>query len=59
MHRIGIGAASTLGYGLSLKQAAPMIIFLQLAFLIPSCYILTLALLLGMRQWCQFRYVYG
>ncbi|CZR42824.1 uncharacterized protein FPRO_10127 [Fusarium proliferatum ET1] len=56
---IGIGAASTPGYGLSLKQAAPMIIFLQLAFLIPSCYILTLAPLLGMRQWCQFRYVYG
>ncbi|KAF4333454.1 purine-cytosine permease fcy22 [Fusarium beomiforme] len=56
---IGIGAASTLGYGLSLKQAAPMIICLQLAFLIPSCYILTLAPLLGMRQWCQFRYVYG
>ncbi|KAH7219815.1 hypothetical protein BKA60DRAFT_596150 [Fusarium oxysporum] len=30
-----------------------------LILLIPSCYILTLAPLLGMRQWCQFRYVYG
>ncbi|KAL5586014.1 hypothetical protein FOBRF1_015884 [Fusarium oxysporum] len=36
-----------------------MIICLQLILLIPSCYILTLAPLLGMRQWCQFRYVYG
>ncbi|EGU86911.1 hypothetical protein FOXB_02576 [Fusarium oxysporum f. sp. conglutinans Fo5176] len=27
--------------------------------LIPSCYILTLAPLLGMRQWGQFRYLYG
>ncbi|KAK2674201.1 hypothetical protein RAB80_009185 [Fusarium oxysporum f. sp. vasinfectum] len=57
--KIGIGAATTLGYGLSLAQAAPMIICLQLILLIPSCYILTLAPLLGMRQWCQFRYVYG
>ncbi|KAJ4050716.1 hypothetical protein NW761_005513 [Fusarium oxysporum] len=56
---IGIGAATTPGYGLSLAQAAPMIICLQLILLIPSCYILTLAPLLGMRQWCQFRYVYG
>ncbi|EWY83253.1 hypothetical protein FOYG_13095 [Fusarium oxysporum NRRL 32931] len=57
--KIGIGAATTLGYGLSLAQVAPMIICLQLILLIPSCYILTLAPLLGMRQWCQFRYVYG
>ncbi|KAJ4050996.1 hypothetical protein NW753_007601 [Fusarium oxysporum] len=56
---IGIGAATTPGYGLSLAQAAPMIICLQLILLIPSCYILTLAPLLGMRQWYQFRYVYG
>ncbi|ENH64166.1 Purine-cytosine permease FCY2 [Fusarium oxysporum f. sp. cubense race 1] len=56
---IGIGAATTLGYGLSLAQAAPMIICLQLIPLIPSCYILTLAPLLGMRQWCQFRFLYG
>ncbi|QKD60316.2 uncharacterized protein FOBCDRAFT_244057 [Fusarium oxysporum Fo47] len=30
-----------------------------LILLIPPCYTLTLAPLLGMRQWCQFRYVYG
>ncbi|RKL43824.1 hypothetical protein BFJ70_g4137 [Fusarium oxysporum] len=36
-----------------------MIICLQLIPLIPSCYILTLAPLLGMRQWGQFRYLYG
>ncbi|EWZ32909.1 hypothetical protein FOZG_14416 [Fusarium oxysporum Fo47] len=36
-----------------------MIICLQLILLIPPCYTLTLAPLLGMRQWCQFRYVYG
>ncbi|EXK27590.1 hypothetical protein FOXG_10125 [Fusarium oxysporum f. sp. lycopersici 4287] len=30
-----------------------------LILLIPSCYTLTLAPLLDMRQWCQLRYVYG
>ncbi|KAK2125243.1 cytosine-purine permease [Fusarium oxysporum II5] len=54
---IGIGAATTLGYGLSPAQAAPMIICLQLILLIPSCYILTLAPLLGMRQWRYFNQV--
>ncbi|KAH6951222.1 permease for cytosine/purines, uracil, thiamine, allantoin-domain-containing protein [Ilyonectria sp. MPI-CAGE-AT-0026] len=56
---ISIGFAYPLVFGLSLAQAAPMIICLNLLFCAPSAYILTIAPRVGMRQLIQFRYVYG
>jgi purine-cytosine permease-like protein len=44
---------------LSFRDAAAMIVTMQLIFIIPTLYILTLAPLLGMRQSVQFRYVFG
>ncbi|KAJ9604251.1 hypothetical protein H2200_011085 [Cladophialophora chaetospira] len=56
---IGIGSATTLGFGLSLKAAACMIVFLQFFFGIPAAYIMTIAPRTGMRQMIQSRYCFG
>ncbi|KAI1392993.1 permease for cytosine/purines, uracil, thiamine, allantoin-domain-containing protein [Hypoxylon trugodes] len=56
---IGIGSATTIGYGLSLRDAALMIVFLQFLFAIPAAYIITIAPLTGMRQMIQSRYCFG
>jgi purine-cytosine permease-like protein len=56
---IGIGSATTLGFGLSLKDAALMIVFLQFCFGIPAAYVMTIAPLTGMRQMIQSRYCFG
>ncbi|OTB04778.1 hypothetical protein M426DRAFT_320366 [Hypoxylon sp. CI-4A] len=56
---IGIGSATTLGFGVSLRDAALMIVFLQFLFAIPAAYIITIAPLTGMRQMIQSRYCYG
>lgn len=57
--RIGIGSATTLGFGMSLRDAALMLIFLQFLFGIPAAYVITLAPLTGMRQMIQSRYCFG
>ncbi|KAI1372398.1 permease for cytosine/purines, uracil, thiamine, allantoin-domain-containing protein [Hypoxylon crocopeplum] len=56
---IGIGSVTTLGFRLSLRDAALMIIFLQFLFAIPAAYIITIAPLTGMRQMIQSRYCFG
>ncbi|CAK7217387.1 hypothetical protein SBRCBS47491_003146 [Sporothrix bragantina] len=56
---VGIGAATTIGYGLSLRDAALMTIFLQFFFGLPAAYIITLGPLTGMRQMIQSRYCFG
>ncbi|KAH7025676.1 permease for cytosine/purines, uracil, thiamine, allantoin-domain-containing protein [Microdochium trichocladiopsis] len=56
---IGIGSATTLGFGMSLKDAALMIVFLQFFFGLPAAYIITIAPLTGMRQMIQSRYCFG
>ncbi|KAI0106869.1 permease for cytosine/purines, uracil, thiamine, allantoin-domain-containing protein [Daldinia grandis] len=56
---IGIGSATTLGFGMSLRDAALMIVFLQFLFAIPAAYIITIAPLTGMRQMIQSRYCFG
>jgi purine-cytosine permease-like protein len=58
-HRISIGTTPTLVFGLSFRDAAAMIVTMQLLFILPTLYILTLGPLLGMRQSVQFRYVFG
>ena len=57
--RLSIGTTPTLVFGLSLNHAIIMIITMQLLFVLPTLYILTLAPLLGMRQSVQYRYVFG
>ncbi|KAH9897580.1 permease for cytosine/purines, uracil, thiamine, allantoin-domain-containing protein [Xylariomycetidae sp. FL2044] len=56
---IGIGSATTLGYGMSLRDAALMIVFLQFLFGVPAAYIISIAPLTGMRQMIQSRYCFG
>ncbi|KAI1774489.1 permease for cytosine/purines, uracil, thiamine, allantoin-domain-containing protein [Hypoxylon cercidicola] len=56
---IGIGSVTTLGFGLSLRDAALMIVFLQFLFTIPAAYIITIAPSTGMRQMIQSRYCFG
>ncbi|KAI1765039.1 permease for cytosine/purines, uracil, thiamine, allantoin-domain-containing protein [Hypoxylon sp. FL1150] len=56
---IGIGSVTTIGYGLSLRDAALMIVFLQFLFTIPAAYIMTIAPRTGMRQMIQSRYCFG
>ncbi|OTB17588.1 hypothetical protein K445DRAFT_57503 [Daldinia sp. EC12] len=56
---IGIGSATTLGFGMSLRDAALMIVFLQFLFAVPAAYIITIAPLTGMRQMIQSRYCFG
>ncbi|KAI1137314.1 permease for cytosine/purines, uracil, thiamine, allantoin-domain-containing protein [Hypoxylon sp. FL0543] len=56
---IGIGSATTIGFGISLRDAALMIVFLQFLFAIPAAYIITIAPLTGMRQMIQSRYCFG
>ncbi|KAI1207028.1 permease for cytosine/purines, uracil, thiamine, allantoin-domain-containing protein [Annulohypoxylon truncatum] len=56
---IGIGSATTLGFGISLRDAALMIVFLQFLFAAPAAYIITIAPLTGMRQMIQSRYCFG
>lgn len=58
-YRIGIGSATTLGFGISLRDAALMIVFLQFLFAVPAAYIITIAPLTGMRQMIQSRYCFG
>jgi purine-cytosine permease-like protein len=57
--RLSIGTTPTLVFGQSFGQAAAMIVTMQLLFICPTLYILTLAPQLGMRQSVQYRYVYG
>lgn len=59
MFRIAIGSATTLGYGMALKDAALMLVFLQFLFGIPAAYIITIAPQTGMRQMIQSRYCFG
>ncbi|KAI1401750.1 permease for cytosine/purines, uracil, thiamine, allantoin-domain-containing protein [Hypoxylon fuscum] len=56
---IGIGSATTLGFGMTLRDAALMIVFLQFLFVLPAAYIITIAPLTGMRQMIQSRYCFG
>ncbi|KAJ5682704.1 hypothetical protein N7462_005869 [Penicillium macrosclerotiorum] len=56
---LSIGTTPTLAFGLSFTEAAAMIVTMQLVFVLPTLYILTLAPQLGMRQSVQFRYVFG
>ncbi|KAK6383956.1 hypothetical protein LTS17_003248 [Exophiala oligosperma] len=56
---IGIGSAVTLGFGLNLKAAACMIVFLQFLFGLPAAYVMTIAPRTGMRQMIQSRYCFG
>ncbi|KAH8893042.1 hypothetical protein GQ53DRAFT_685576 [Thozetella sp. PMI_491] len=56
---LSIGTTPTLVFGLSLRDAAIMIATMQLLFICPTLYILTLAPRLGMRQSVQYRYVFG
>ncbi|KIW19652.1 hypothetical protein PV08_00226 [Exophiala spinifera] len=56
---IGIGSAVTVGYGLNLKAAACMIVFIQFLFALPAAYIMTIAPRTGMRQMIQSRYCFG
>lgn len=56
---IGIGSATTLGFGMSLRDAALMIVFLQFLFGVPAAYIITIAPRTGMRQMIQSRYCFG
>ncbi|KAI1459888.1 permease for cytosine/purines, uracil, thiamine, allantoin-domain-containing protein [Annulohypoxylon moriforme] len=56
---IGIGSATTIGFGISLRDAALMIVFLQFLFAVPAAYIITIAPLTGMRQMIQSRYCFG
>ncbi|KAL2823258.1 permease for cytosine/purines, uracil, thiamine, allantoin-domain-containing protein [Aspergillus cavernicola] len=56
---LSIGTTPTLAFGLSFRDAVAMIVTMQLVFVLPTLYILTLAPLLGMRQSVQFRYVFG
>ncbi|KAL7623597.1 hypothetical protein AAE478_005149 [Parahypoxylon ruwenzoriense] len=56
---IGIGSVTTLGFGMSLRDAALMIVFLQFLFALPAAYIITIAPLTGMRQMIQSRYCFG
>ncbi len=56
---VGIGAATTIGYGLSLRDAALMTVFVQFLFALPAAYIITLGPLTGMRQMIQSRYCFG
>ncbi|KAI2472351.1 permease for cytosine/purines, uracil, thiamine, allantoin-domain-containing protein [Annulohypoxylon bovei var. microspora] len=56
---IGIGSAATIGFGISLRDAALMIVFLQFLFALPAAYIITIAPLTGMRQMIQSRYCFG
>ncbi|EPE06276.1 purine-cytosine permease fcy22 [Ophiostoma piceae UAMH 11346] len=56
---VGIGAVTTIGYGLSLRDASLMIVFLQFLFGLPAAYIITLGPLTGMRQMIQSRYCFG
>ncbi|ETN42648.1 uncharacterized protein HMPREF1541_01805 [Cyphellophora europaea CBS 101466] len=56
---LSIGTTPTLIFGLSFRDAAIMITTMQLLFILPTLYILTMAPQLGMRQSVQFRYVFG
>ncbi|KAK1835301.1 putative purine-cytosine permease [Podospora conica] len=56
---IGIGSATTIGFGLPLRDAALMIVFLQFLFGIPAAYVITIAPRTGMRQMVQSRYCFG
>lgn len=44
---------------MAFRDAAIMIATMQLVFILPTLYILTLAPQLGMRQSVQLRYVFG
>jgi purine-cytosine permease-like protein len=56
---ISIGSATTLFYGLNLRDAALMIIFFDIIFCLPAAYIVTIAPRTGMRQMIQSRYTFG
>lgn len=58
-HRLSIGSTPTLIFGMSFRDAAIMVVAMQLLFILPTLYILTLGPQLGMRQSVQFRYVFG
>ncbi|KAK4446638.1 putative purine-cytosine permease [Podospora aff. communis PSN243] len=56
---IGIGSATTIGFGMSLRDASLMIVLLQFLFAIPAGYCITIAPMTGMRQMIQSRYCFG
>ncbi|ORX96545.1 hypothetical protein BCR34DRAFT_628798 [Clohesyomyces aquaticus] len=56
---VGIGSATTRGFGMTLTTAALKVAFLQLLLGIPAAYIITIVPRTGMRQMIQSRYCFG
>ncbi len=57
--RISTGIATTLGYGIRLRDAVLINFFFTFLFCMPAAYMCTLGPRTGMRQMIQSRYVYG